>query len=132
MDWTIPNHLSPRGHYKLRSKAGKDLVVHHNQVKACTIPFNKGEPYYPVWEAEEIEMVSMPREEMPEVQNVPLNRPLRLRQNVNPLCGLETSSPIAIYGGMVFVIDIAALLLYIGTVCSSQVIYALAKCVCDS
>ena len=28
--------------YKLRSKAGKDLVVHHNQVKACTIPFNKG------------------------------------------------------------------------------------------
>ena len=54
--------ISHRGvNYKLRSKAGKDLVVHHNQAKACTISFNKGEPYCPVQEAEEIEMVSIPR-----------------------------------------------------------------------
>ena len=84
MDWTY-QIISHQGvNYKLRSKAGKDLVVHNNQVKACTIPVNKGEPYCPVWEAEEIEIVSMPREEMPEVQNVPLNRPPRLRQNINP------------------------------------------------
>ena len=71
--------------YKLRSKAGKDIVVHRNQVKSCTIPFNKGEPYCPVREAEEIELTTMPREEVSENQTNPLHRPPRLRQNVNPL-----------------------------------------------
>ena len=70
--------------YKLRSKAGKDIVVHHNQVKSCTIPFNKGEPHCPVREAEEIELTTMPREEVPENQTGPLHRPPRLRQNINP------------------------------------------------
>ena len=56
---------------KLRSHTGNDLAVHHIQVLACMISFNTGEPCCPVWEAEEIEMVCMPKEESPEVQNVP-------------------------------------------------------------
>ena len=70
--------------YRLRSKAGKDIVAHHNQVKPCTIPFNKGEPSCPVREAEEIEITDMPREEVPDNQNGPLRRPPRLRHNINP------------------------------------------------
>ena len=84
--WIGPYQIISRQgvNYKLRSKTGTYLVVHHNQVKSCTLPFNRGEPYCPVREAEEIEMVWMPREERPETQNAPLNRPPRLRQNVNP------------------------------------------------
>jgi len=79
--WIGPYQIISRQgvNYKLRSKTGTYLVVHHNQVKTCTIPFNRGEPYCPVREAEEIEMVCMPREERPEIQNAPLNRPPRLR-----------------------------------------------------
>ena len=56
--YQIASHQSVN--YKLRSKAGKDIVVHHNQVKSCTIPFNKGEPHCPVREAKEIELTTMP------------------------------------------------------------------------
>ena len=59
-------------------------------------------------------MVCMPREERPEIQNAPLNRPPRLRQNVNLPCGLETSSPIRIDGGDGVVIDVVTLLWHIG------------------
>ena len=31
--------------YKIRSKEGKGVIVQHNSVKACSIPFNKGEHF---------------------------------------------------------------------------------------
>ena len=46
--------------YKLRSKEGKDIVAHHNNVKPCTIPFNLGEPFFSVREAEEMEIIHTP------------------------------------------------------------------------
>ena len=69
--------------YKLRSKEGKDIVAHHNNVKPCTIPFNLGEPFFPVREAEEMEIIHTPGEE-PQNQNFPLRRPARLRQTIQP------------------------------------------------
>ena len=69
--------------YKLRSREGKDIVVHHNNVKPCTIPFNMGEPSFPVREAEEMEIVHIPGEEL-QAQHLPLRRPARLRQTIQP------------------------------------------------
>ena len=69
--------------YKLCSREGKDIVVHHNNVKPCTIPFNMGEPSFPVREAEEMEIVHIPGEEL-QAQHLPLRRPARLRQTIQP------------------------------------------------
>jgi len=42
--WIGPCQIISRQgvNYKLCSKTGTELVVHHNQVKACMIPFNRG------------------------------------------------------------------------------------------
>ena len=90
--------------------------MHHNQVKACRIPFNTGELYCPVGEAERIEMVCMPRKEVPEFQNALLNRPPRLRQMSAPFTAWRLCHPLDFMGyGVVIVYW------YIGAVCSRQV-----------
>ena len=78
--------------YTIRSKEGKDMVVHHNNVKACSVPFDKGETFCPVKESGEVEFlpggigsdgenvgVQMENEDLQ-----PFQRPARLRQVVRP------------------------------------------------
>ena len=114
--WIEPYQIISRQgvNYKLRSKTGTYLVVHHNQVKASMIPFNRGEPYCPVREVKEMEMVCMPREERPEVKNTPLNRPPRLRQNVQPTLWFGDFVTHSNLWGDGVVIDVATLLWHIG------------------
>ena len=70
--------------YKIRSKQGKDMIVHHNNVKACTFPFDQGKTIAPVREAEE--MTFSENQDNPQVPGErPLQpRPARLRQNIGP------------------------------------------------
>ena len=78
--------------YVLRSKEGKDMVVHHNNVKACSIPFEEGEIFCPVKESGEAEflpgVVGLDRGNMgAQVESEDLNllrRPAHLRQDVRP------------------------------------------------
>ena len=78
--------------YKIRSKEGKDIVVHHNNVKSCIVSFDKGEPFCPVRETAEIDLMQgdlgIHRENFgdggqgPDFQ--PFQRPAHLRQNIRP------------------------------------------------
>lgn len=75
--------------YKIRSEAGKVKVVHHNSLKPCLIPKEKGELVCPSKETEDIQVVEnevhdqLPSVTTPEhpVQRV---RPPHLRQHVRP------------------------------------------------
>lgn len=92
--WVGPYQIQARNgvNYKIRSQEGKDLVVHHNNVKACSVPFDKGEASYPVKESAGIEFLPGGIEpdrgdmgepvELPDLQ--PFHRPARLRQVVRP------------------------------------------------
>ena len=79
--------------YKIRSKAGKDVIVHHNNVKACSVPFSAGETFCPVPESEEVGFLTETLDT--HVANTgggveqhvdlrPLQRPARLRQVIRP------------------------------------------------
>ena len=46
--------------YQVKDKAGKVLIVHHNQLKICTIPEDGVRPIYPVPETGEIEVIDGP------------------------------------------------------------------------
>eukprot|EP00794_Sanderia_malayensis_P018344 gene18344-biopygen12294 len=91
--WICPYQILARNgvNYRVRSKDGKELVVHHNNVKACTVPFGKGEPFCPVKETVGIE-VATPSELDPGRENIgeehhdlqPFRRPARLRQIIRP------------------------------------------------
>jgi len=74
--------------YKLRSKEGKEVVAHHNNLKDCTIPADKGVPYWPVPENPDINIVvggpPTPQGGALEQPQVPHCRPFRLRQNIHP------------------------------------------------
>ena len=78
--------------YTIRSKEGKDMVVHHNNVKACSVPFDKGETFCPVKESGEVEFlpggIGSDREnvgvQMENEDLQPFQRPARLRQVVRP------------------------------------------------
>ena len=91
MRWIGPYQIvSVQGvNYKIRPQKGKDIVVHHNNVKLCTIPFGKGEPVCPVPETGEISVATgnlgdqgVPREQQQDLQT--LSRPAHLRQNIRP------------------------------------------------
>ena len=91
MRWVGPYQIiSVQGvNYKIRSQQGKDTVVHHNNVKLCTIPFQRGEPFCPVPENGEINvspgnlgLQGIQREQQNDLPA--LNRPAYLRQNIRP------------------------------------------------
>eukprot|EP00794_Sanderia_malayensis_P011487 gene11487-biopygen9163 len=78
--------------YRLQSKeGGGDVVIHHNNIKICTVPCDKGVPYCPVKETGEITLVrgdGVPNGE--DMGNLAQNgdhqhigRPARLRQHIN-------------------------------------------------
>ena len=92
--WVGPYRIQGKAgvNYVLRSKEGKDLVVHNNHVKACSIPFDEGETFCPVKESGEAEFLpgvveldggNMGAQEENEDLNL-LRRPAHLRQDVRP------------------------------------------------
>ena len=78
--------------HMIRSKEGKDTVVHHNNVMACPITFDKGETFCPAPESGEVvflpEWIGMDRENVGvQVKSQDLQllyRPARMRQVVRP------------------------------------------------
>ena len=92
--WVGPYRIQGKAgvNYVIRSKEGKDMVVHHNHVKACSIPFDEGETFCPVKESEEVEFLlgiigSDGGNMGAQVGNEDLHslrRPARLRQVVRP------------------------------------------------
>ena len=88
--WVGPYEVLSRNGvtYKLRSKEGKEIVAHHNNLKECAIPANKGVPYCPVPENPDINIVvegpPAPQGRAREQPEIPHCRPLRLRQNIHP------------------------------------------------
>ena len=74
--------------YKLRSKEGKEVVAHHNNLKDSTIPEDKGAPYWPEPENPDIKIVvggpRTPQGRALEQLQVPHCHPLPLRQNIHP------------------------------------------------
>ena len=79
--WVGPYVVLSRSgvNYKLRSKMGKTLVSHHDQLKSCPVPASEGQPYCPVPEIPDV-YVSEPQA----VENARMIRPQNLRQVVNP------------------------------------------------
>ena len=45
--WVGPYKIQAKTgvNYMIRSKEGKDTIVHHNNVQPCPVPFDKGEPF---------------------------------------------------------------------------------------
>eukprot|EP00794_Sanderia_malayensis_P002386 gene2386-biopygen1273 len=88
--WVGPYEIiSKQGvNYKIRSKDGKDMTVHHDNVKPCTVPFKLGEPFCPVRETGEITI--SPRNvntqgTLGRARNLlPQQHSYRLRQNIRP------------------------------------------------
>ncbi|MEL7426754.1 MAG: RNase H-like domain-containing protein [Bacteroidota bacterium] len=75
--------------YTIRSKLGKDSVVHHNNVKPCVVPSGQGEPFCPTQES--WDAVIYPGGPEPNVggdqqreRPVCAPRPAHLRQDVRP------------------------------------------------
>ena len=66
--------------YHVRSKEGKSMVVHHDNLKQSVVPANKGVAYCPVPDSSDITFVEEPA--APRGQQ--FRRPARLRQNINP------------------------------------------------
>ena len=83
--WTGPYQIvSQLGvNYRLRSNVGKERVVHHNNVKACKVPYDQGEIVPPIREAEEILFSENFSPSITEEQSLQ-PRPPRLRQTINP------------------------------------------------
>ena len=68
--------------YKIVSKGGKEMVVHHDQLKHSYIPFQEGEPVCPSREVGEFRVVDItpPKDG---IDQIPRARPARLRQHIN-------------------------------------------------
>ena len=89
--WVGPYEiLSRQGvNYRIRSKIGKEMVVHHDNLKLCLVPISKGVTFSPVPESMDISFAEggaptdrvelNPRQD---IQRPP--RPGRLRQNIQP------------------------------------------------
>ena len=60
------------------------MVVHHDNLKQCVVPVNKGVPYHPVPKSMDVTFGEGPSatEEGPRRQQ--RLRPARLRQNIGP------------------------------------------------
>ena len=88
--WTGPYKIIFRQgvNYTIQSNGGKSLVVHHNQLKPCPIPFDQGQPIHPVPETPGIQIgEALQRDEQGGGQGGQIQgtaRPARLRQVINP------------------------------------------------
>ena len=91
--WIGPFQIISRQgvNYKIRSMEGKDKVVHHNSLKTCVVPVDKGVPFCAVPESAETQILVgdsiIPGENILEGrgnEQPPRVRTARLRQNVNP------------------------------------------------
>ena len=88
--WTGPYKIASRQgvNYNIQSNSGKLLVVHHNQLKPCPIPFDQGQPIHPVPETPGIQIgEALQRDEQEGGQGGQIEgtaRPARLRQVINP------------------------------------------------
>ena len=71
--------------YKIRSQAGKKMVVHQNNLKVSVTPHLKGPIFYPTPESPELSIVQQPTtgEQEIRVERVQNARPPNLRQVVN-------------------------------------------------
>ena len=83
--WVGPYEvLSRQGvNYKIRSRGGKEMVVHHDHLKQCVVPANQGVPFCAVPESMDMTVADRPpapREVAPDPQQY--TRPPRLRQNI--------------------------------------------------
>ena len=69
--------------YRIVSKGGKEMVVHHDQLKHSYIPFQEGEPACPSREVGEFKVVDVtpPHDG---IDHIARARPARLRQHINP------------------------------------------------
>ena len=82
--------LSRQGvNYRLRSKVGKELVAHHDNLKLCVVPISQGVTVPPVPESVDISFVeggtpANGAELHPGQNNQPYPRPAHLRQNIQP------------------------------------------------
>ena len=89
--WVGPYQVISRNgiNYTIRSKTGKDIVVHHNNIKKCAVPSSTGSPFCPVredWDPIVVQGDPVPPEVVGPDSEVPPvhNRLARLRQNVHP------------------------------------------------
>lgn len=87
--WIGPYEVVPRNGvtYKIRSKEGKQLVTHHDKLKQCVIPANKGIPHCPAPEPMDINIlqggpIAHGVENHDQIREH--HRPVRLRQTINP------------------------------------------------
>ena len=69
--------------YRIVSKGGKVMVVHHDQLKYSYIPFQAVEPVYPSSEVGEFHVVDVTPPQLG-IDCFPRARPARLRQRINP------------------------------------------------
>ena len=69
--------------YRIVSKGGKVMVVHHDQLKHSYIPFQTGEPVCPSWEVGEFHVVDVTPPQLG-IDGFPRVRPARLRQRIHP------------------------------------------------
>ena len=82
--------LSRQGvNYRLRSKVGKELVAHHDNLKLCVVPISQGVTVPPAPESVDISFVedgtpANGAELHPGQNNQPYPRPDHLRQNIQP------------------------------------------------
>ena len=69
--------------YRIVSEGGKEMVVHHDQLKHSYIPFQEGEPVCPSREVGEFKVVDVtpPHDG---IDHIARARPARLRQHINP------------------------------------------------
>ena len=87
--------------YKLGSSTGRTLIAHHNLLKSCPLPIDKGTPIHPTPETPGITVREVDRE-APPVAGAPRGgrggpaRPPCLRQVINPLPTLGMLSLISI------------------------------------
>jgi len=82
--------LSRQGvNYRIRSKVGKEMVAHHDNLKLCVVPISKGVTVSPVPESMDINFAEgdnpAHQVEMNPGQDIQqYNRPAHLRQNIQP------------------------------------------------
>ena len=69
--------------YRIVSKGGKSMVVHHDHLKHSHVPFQMGEPVCPTREVGEFQVVDVTPPQLG-IDDFPRARPARLRQRINP------------------------------------------------
>ena len=96
--WIGPYEVLPRQgvNYRIRSRVGKEMVAHHDNLKLCVVPISQGVKVFPVPEYMDTNFAEgdtpAHQLEINPGQDIQLyNRPARLRQNIQPLLRFRTS-----------------------------------------